>query len=117
MIVPLSEESLNVFMSLFRGRHDVFAIRWERDGSSGYMPAYDLDWDEFALHKAKGGTLKDFANKSYSPLTEQRLLNHLSGKEVIGLYSYAKYHRTYWIFTLTGSNSTLALSAFNNTPK
>jgi superfamily II DNA or RNA helicase len=85
-MTPLSNESLNVFMSLFRGRQDVFAIRWERDGRSGYIPAYDLNWDEFAIHKANGGTLKDFANKSYSPLTEQRLLNHLSGKEVIGLY-------------------------------
>ncbi len=85
-MTPISKESLNVFMSLFTGRRDVFAIRWERDSRSGYMPAYDLNWDEFAIHKANGGTLKDFANKSYSPLTEQRLLNHLSGKEVIGLY-------------------------------
>ncbi len=50
------------------------------------MPAYDLNWDAYATHKAKGGTLKDFPNKTYSPLTEQRLLNHLLGKEVIGLY-------------------------------
>jgi hypothetical protein len=85
-MIPISKELLSVFMSLFRSRQDVFAIRWERDGRSGYMPAYDLNWDEFAIHKANGGTLKDFANKSYSPLTEQRLLNHLSGKEVIGLY-------------------------------
>jgi hypothetical protein len=86
MMTPLSKESLNVYMSLFRGRQDVFAIRWERDGHSGYMPAYDFNWDEFAIHKANGGTLKDFTNKSYSRLTEQRLLNHLSGREVIGLY-------------------------------
>jgi hypothetical protein len=86
MMTPLSKESLNVYMSLFRGRQDVFAIRWDRDGRSGYIPAYDLNWDEFTLHKANGGTLKDFPNKSYSRLTEQRLLNHLSGKEVIGLY-------------------------------
>lgn len=81
-----SLEQLQIFTSLFKGREDVFAIRWERDGRSGYMPAYDWNWDEFAIHKANGGTLKDFANKSYSPLTEQRLLNHLSGKEMIGLY-------------------------------
>lgn len=81
-----SLEQLQIFTSLFKGREDVFAIRWERDGRSGYMPAYDFNWDEFAVHKANGGTLKDFAHKSYSPLTEQRLLNHLSGKEVIGLY-------------------------------
>ncbi|AEW00907.1 type III restriction protein res subunit [Niastella koreensis GR20-10] len=86
MITPLSNESLHVFRSLFKGRQDVFAIRWEKDGRSGYMPAYDLNWEELAIHKANGGTLKDFANKSYSPLTEKRLLNHLSGKEVIGLY-------------------------------
>jgi hypothetical protein len=42
MMMPLSKESLNVYMSLFRGRQDVFAIRWERDGGSGYMPAYEL---------------------------------------------------------------------------
>ncbi|MFL5748233.1 MAG: TOTE conflict system archaeo-eukaryotic primase domain-containing protein, partial [Niastella sp.] len=86
IMILISKESLQVFMSFFKGRQDVFAIRWEKDGRSGYMPAYDLNWDEYAIHKANGGTLKDFANKSYSPLTEQRLLNHLSGKEVIGLY-------------------------------
>jgi hypothetical protein len=85
-MIPITKESLHIFMSLFKGRQDVFAIRWERDGRSGYMPTYDLNWDEYAAHKAKGGALKDFPNKSYSPLTEQRLLNHLSGKEVIGLY-------------------------------
>lgn len=85
-MIPISKESLHVFMSLFRGRQDVFAIRWERDGRSGYMPAYDLNWEEYVTHKAKGGTLKDFPDKSYSRLTDQRLLNHLSGKEVIGLY-------------------------------
>jgi len=38
-----------------RGRRDVFAIRWERDSRSGYMPAYDLNWDEYGIHKANGG--------------------------------------------------------------
>jgi hypothetical protein len=50
------------------------------------MPAYDLNWDEFARFKANGGTLKDFSHKTYSKLTEQRIINHLSGKEVIGIY-------------------------------
>jgi hypothetical protein len=69
-MIPISKESLHVFLSLFRGRQDVFAIRWERDGRSGYMPAYDLNWEEYATHKAKGGTLKDFPDKSYSWLTK-----------------------------------------------
>jgi len=27
------------------------------------MPAYDLNWNEFSKHKARGGTLKDFPDK------------------------------------------------------
>ena len=82
----LSNELVKVFLSLFKGREDVFATRWERDGKSGYMPAYDLDWNEYSKHKAKGGTLRDFPAKQYSALTQQRITNHLTGKEVIGLY-------------------------------
>jgi hypothetical protein len=79
-------EKIQVFLSLFKGREDVFAIRWEKDGKSGYMPAYDFDWNEFAKHRAKGGTLKDFPDKRFSKLTDKRIINHLEGKEVIGLY-------------------------------
>jgi len=90
-------EQLQIFTSLFKGREDVFAIRWERDGRSGYMPAYDLNWDEYATHKAKGGALKDFPNKTYSKLTEKRLINHLSGKEVIGLYPLLPNNSSWFI--------------------
>ena len=35
-----------LFRSLFRGREDVYAIRWQgRDGKSGYAPAAIQDWD------------------------------------------------------------------------
>ncbi len=80
------QDNLEIFKSLFKGRRDVFAIRWEKDNKSGYVPAYDLNWDEFKKHKENGGSLKDFANKRYAPLTDVRLGNHLSGKEVIGIY-------------------------------
>ena len=81
-----SNDNIQIFLSLFKGREDVFAIRWEKDGKSGYMPVYDLNWNEFSKHKARGGTLKDFADKRFSNLTEERIVNHLAGKEVIGLY-------------------------------
>lgn len=81
-----SNEQIRIFLSLFRGREDVFAVRWEKDSKAGYMPAYDLNWDEFAKHKLRGGTLKDFPNKQFSKLSHQKIINHLIGKEVIGLY-------------------------------
>ncbi len=91
------QQNLDLFKSLFKGREDVFAIGWERDGKSGYMPAYNLDWDQFKMHKAKGGTLKDFKNKHYAPLTDQRMLNHLSGKEIVGVYPLLQDNTSWFI--------------------
>lgn len=87
-MIPISKELLYVFMSLFKGRQDVFAIRWEKDSRSGYMPAYDLNWDEFAIHKANGGTLRDFANKSYSRLQFARSESLENGKAVTSFWFF-----------------------------
>jgi superfamily II DNA or RNA helicase len=91
------EHTLAIFKSIFKGRTDVFAIRWEKDGKSGYTPAYILDWDQFKIHRAKGGTLKDFKNKEYAPLTDQRMLNHLSGKEIVGVYPLLQDNTSWFI--------------------
>jgi hypothetical protein len=34
---------IQLFKSVFKGREDVFAIRWEKGNKSGYMPAYHYD--------------------------------------------------------------------------
>ena len=34
---------IHIFRSLFKGREDVFAIRWEKTGKSSYMPACHYD--------------------------------------------------------------------------
>jgi len=99
------EQPLEIFKSLFKGREDVFAIRWQRDGKSGYMPAYILNWDEFKMYQAKGGMLKDFKNKEYAPLTDQRVINHLSGKEVIGMYPLL-HNNTSWFIAADFDQST-----------
>jgi hypothetical protein len=37
--VVTAEQRIALFRSLFRGREDIYAIRWENnDGRSGYMP-------------------------------------------------------------------------------
>ncbi len=82
------ENYLKIIKTLFKGREDVFAIRWERKGKAGYMPAYNFDWNEFLAHKTKGGNLKNFLNKQYASLTDGRVASHLNGKEVIGSTPY-----------------------------
>ena len=32
--------NVKLFKSVFAGRDDVFAVRWEKENKSGYMPAY-----------------------------------------------------------------------------
>lgn len=93
----ISSTQIQVFQSFFKGREDVFAIRWEKESKSGYMPAYDLDWNAFSKHKANVGTLKDFPNKQFAKLTEQRIANHLNGKEVIGLYPLLEDNSSWFI--------------------
>ena len=73
-------------MSLFKGREDVYAYRWERQGNSGYSPAYKMDWEAFRKHKNEGGNLRSFKEKEPVPLTGQIIYSHLEGKMVIGIY-------------------------------
>jgi superfamily II DNA or RNA helicase len=93
----ISSTQIQLFQSFFKGREDMFAIRWEKESKSGYMPVYDLDWNAFSLHKTNGGTLKDFPNKKFTKLTEQRIVNHLNGKEVIGLYPLLEDNTSWFI--------------------
>ena len=42
---------IQLIKSLFKGREDVFATRWEKGSKSGYMPAYYYDPYMYRLHK------------------------------------------------------------------
>ena len=48
-------EKINLFMSLFRGREDVFARRWYSPTSnkSGYQPVCQNEWDKDLCDKRK----------------------------------------------------------------
>lgn len=49
---------------LFRGRTDVYAVRWEKENKRGYMPAYKVDWSDYKRHKAQGGSFADYTKKN-----------------------------------------------------
>lgn len=90
-------EKLNLFKSLFKGREDVFAIRWEKAKKSGYMPAYHYDPYMYRLHKMKGGTFKDYKDKTYLPLTDQQFLKHFNGEQYIGVYPLLQDNTSWFI--------------------
>ena len=57
------QDNINLFRSLFKGREDVFAVRWEKGNKSGYMPAYFYDPYRLRAHKMNGGTFQNFTEK------------------------------------------------------
>lgn len=82
----ISNEHINTFRSLFKGREDVFAVRWEKSGKSGYMPAYQYDPYHYRVHKMNGGTFTNYPHKTYLPLTDNEIQKHLNGVQQIGAY-------------------------------
>lgn len=98
------EEQILLVKSLFTGREDVFALRWEKparsaDGGSksGYMPAYSYDPYMYRLHKQKGGTFKDYQDKVYLKLDDHQLSKHLKSEQFIGIYPLLKDNTSWFI--------------------
>ena len=90
-------ENIKLYKCLFRGRKDIYAIRWEKDGKSGYMPAYKVDWTDYNKHKAQGGTFKNYKNKEHLLFDNQAIESHLSGKETCGIYPLLEDNTSYFI--------------------
>src|ERR1700682_3474535 len=94
------EKKISLFRSLFRGREDVYAIRWEgKGGKSGYSPAGVMDWR--AIYAARPEERKKVARKTRTlqPLTDSAIRDHLTGKQTIGVYPLLP-DETYWFLAV-----------------
>jgi hypothetical protein len=84
---PDSLSKIRLFISLFKGREDVYAKRWENKnkGTSGYAPVCLNQWRPGICGKPKMScsTCKD---TSYAELNETVIENHLRGQAVVGIY-------------------------------
>lgn len=79
------EEKIAVYRSIFRGREDVFAKRWEaKNERGGYSPTCANEWSPVC----KKPTVKctDCAHRAFLPVTDQVIYDHLSGKHTVGIY-------------------------------
>lgn len=86
--VPLSTtEKIALFRSLFRGRDDVYAQRWESpDGRSGYSPRTERDWKAYYAAKPDERKRVDRETRKHIPLSDEAIHAHLSGKMTMGVY-------------------------------
>jgi hypothetical protein len=80
-------EKVALFRRLFRGRTDVYPIRWESKttGKSGYAPACGNEWLAGVCEKPR---IKcgECNNRLLMPLSDAVIYEHLAGKRTIGVY-------------------------------
>ena len=78
---------VELFRDLFRGRDDVFAVRWENPakGRSGYSPRCANEWKPGVCHKPKV-RCGSCTNQAFVSLGDRELLAHLQGRVVVGIY-------------------------------
>lgn len=98
--------------SLFIGREDVFAIRWEKSGKSGYMPSYQYDPFHYRAHKMNGGTFANYPHKNYLPLTDNEIQKHLNGVQQIGVYPLLQ-DNTSWFLVADFDKKNWTVEAIN----
>src|SRR5262245_7967963 len=96
---PLDQHSpaqakITLFRSLFRGREDVYPLRFEsrRTGRSGYQPACANEWVRGICEKPRI-KCSDCPNQAFLRVTDEVIRWHLSGQDdqgrsfVMGVYS------------------------------
>ena len=82
-----TNEKLALFRRLFRGRTDVYPIRWESKTTTkaGYSPACANEWRAGVCEKPR---IKcgDCGHRVLIPLADTTLYDHLAGTHTIGIY-------------------------------
>ena len=82
-----TDEKVALFRKLFRGRTDVYPIRWEgkTSGKSGYAPACANEWRAGVCEKPR---IKcgDCTQRVLLPLTDAVIYDHLAGEHTVGVY-------------------------------
>ncbi len=83
-----SQDKIRVFRSLFRGREDVYAVRWSnaRTGKSGYTP-----------HLRTPGKKRPYSPDDFVPLTDRVFYQHFIGQIVVGIYPLLPDERTWFL--------------------
>ena len=98
--IATAEQRIALFRSLFRGREDIYAIRWENnDGRTGYMPKADRDWKSYLSAKDEDRKKVDRLTRTYRPLTDDAIHGHLVGEETVGIYPLLQ-DETCWLLAV-----------------
>lgn len=81
------EEKVRLFRSLFRGRDDVFPVRFvsRRTGQAGYAPACTNKFVR-GLCELPRVNCSECTNQAFMPVDDKQVIDHLRGRHVMGVY-------------------------------
>ncbi len=80
------DAKVELFMSLFRGRTDLYAKRWQsRTGRSGYTPSCGNEWRVEVCDKRRV-KCADCIDRELLPLDAAVVQDHLTGRITVGVY-------------------------------
>lgn len=81
------DQKVRLFRLLFRGRTDVYPLRWEsrNSGRSGYAPACANEWRTGICDKPRI-RCADYGHRVLLALDDQVIYAHLAGDHTVGLY-------------------------------
>ena len=82
-----TDDKVALMRRLFRGRDDVYALRWEQSktGKSGYAPACGNEWRPGICEKPRV-KCSVCSHRRLLPVTDRVIYDHLAGTVVIGVY-------------------------------
>lgn len=93
-----TDEKVALFRRLFRGRTDVYPIRWESKTTTkfGYSPACANEWRASVCEKPR---IKcgDCSNRMLIPLSDSVIFDHLAGKHTVGVYALLEDDTCYFL--------------------
>ncbi len=91
-------DKVALFRRLFRGRTDVYPVRWEgkTSGKSGYAPACANEWRAGICEKPR---IKcgDCSNRLLIPLSDAVIYDHLAGEHTVGVYPLMEDDSCYFL--------------------
>lgn len=94
------KQKIKLFMSLFKGREDVYAKRWEntKKGTSGYSPVCANEWRPGVCQKGRT-KCTGCAYRSYLSVNEQLIDDHLRGRNnlIVGIYPMCTDETCYFL--------------------
>ncbi len=91
-------QKITLFRQLFRGRTDVYPVRWESKttGKAGYAPACANEWRPGVCEKPRV-KCGECGHRQLIPLSDEVIYGHLAGEYTIGVYPLLEDDRCHFL--------------------